>query len=135
MSQPLATQKNEDIEVGKKNMRAKLVDMRRSRAGEVPMSEPTEQEITKMRHAFKSAPNSRRAKEHFQRTLTPDQYLLYLDSQKNVPPSDVPRRRHKAQTKSYTTVDAQTQTNRPAFIIAPIRKMPLVAVCKEGPLK
>ena len=115
----------EELKVGKDLMHAKLIDMRRSRSGQVPLSEPSDQERMHMEQAFRAAPNSRKAKEHFQRTLSPEQYLLYLKSQKNVVPTSRPRRRAtKAQTTAHITVDVETQTQRPAFVLPAPRKIP-----------
>ncbi len=122
---------NRDAVLKKKVLQARLADLQRSRAGQIPTSEPNQHDIMNMEHAFRNAPNNRKAKERFSKTLSPEQYLLYLKSQKNMAPSNVPRKNQTAISMvAHCVVDAQTQTERPAFVMPKLRPMPKAALKK-----
>ncbi len=103
-----------------------LKGFQKKRNGQVTTLEPSAQNKLEMKQAFTQAPNNRKSREHFAKKLTPDQYLLYLEhlqeeSAKKVYHLPKPV---KNQSKASVVVDAETQSERPAFVMPVLHAVP-----------
>jgi hypothetical protein len=110
-----------------KEMRMRLNALQRARSGQKALNEPREEDKIAMKQAFSTAPKNRKMRDYFTKKLNPEEYLVYLETEKNNQgPKKVYRRpkAHKMQSKPSTVVDVETQQERPAFVSPILRPMP-----------
>jgi len=123
---PIPSENTTSDTPAKPTMKQILEQHQRVRSGQSASIEPTEASKLEMKQLFKSAPKNRKAREHFAKSLSPEQYLMYLENQKD----ELAKKQYhlpkpiKNQSKTKIILDAESQTERPAFVMPVLRALP-----------